>query len=84
MSGSRATAIAFLAIAIVGWVAAIATHQGERYYDRKGPNAAAWYWLRLFRIPTTRRNCGRFVTATYVLAIAVCVVVILVLVLPRP
>lgn len=83
MSGNRSIAIALLAIAIVGWVAAIATHQGERYYDRKGPDAAAWYWLRLFRIPTTRRNCGRFVSATYVMAIVVCAIVIVVLVFRR-
>lgn len=80
MSGNRSIAVVFLAIAIVGWVAAIVTHQGERYYDKKGPDAAAWYWLRLFGIPTTRKNCGRFVSATYVLAIAVCAIVIAVLV----
>ncbi len=83
MSGNRSIAIVFLAIAIVGWVVAIATRQGERYYDRKGPNAAAWYWLRLFGVPTTRRNCGRFVTATYVLAIVVCAFVIIFLVFRR-
>ena len=83
MSGNRSIAIAFLAIAIVGWVVAIATHQGERYYDKKGPGAAAWYWLRLFGIPTTRRNCGRFVTATYAMAIVVCAIVIVVLMFQR-
>lgn len=50
----------FIVVAIAAWVWSIATDQAGRLFDRRGPEAAAWYWLRAMRVERTRNNCTRF------------------------
>jgi hypothetical protein len=81
MSSERITAAVLLTMAIALFLASIATRQGERLYDRKGPHSAAWSWLRTFHIAATRENCARFVTWSSVGGIIICLASLLLLLL---
>ena len=72
MSSDRIIVVVFVAVAIALFLLSIVTHQGERIYDRKGPGSVAWWWLRTFRVETTRKNCARFVTITSLGGIVMC------------
>lgn len=52
--------LVFAAGVVGAFIWSIRTEQGVRLFDRAGASAPAWYWLRLFRVPVTRENCGRF------------------------
>ncbi len=45
---------------MAAWAWSIATNQAAKLFDRRGPEAAAWYWLKAMRIERTRNNCTRF------------------------
>ncbi len=72
MSSANTTAATFLTLTIGLFLWSIATRQGERLFDRKGPNSLAWRWLRTFRIATTRENCARLTVATSVGGVIIC------------
>lgn len=50
----------FIVVAMVAWIWSIATDQAGKLFDRRGPDAAAWYWLRALSVERTRNNCTRF------------------------
>ena len=79
MSSERIIAAVLLTMASALFLASIATRQGERLYDRKGPEAVAWMWLRTFRIAITRENCARFVTLTSIGGAIICIAALLLL-----
>jgi hypothetical protein len=81
MSSDRITAAVLLTIAIVLSLASIATRQGERLYDRRGPGSVAWGWLRTFHVEATRENCARFATWSSVGGVVICLAALLMLLL---
>ena len=76
MSADRLGALGFLSFVVAALLLSILTRQGEKLYDRTGPNAFAWTWLRTLRIPVTRENSARFVTITSLFGVLMCLVAI--------
>jgi len=54
----------FSLVAIIAWAMNIWGGWAEKTYERTKDSTTAWYWLRRFRIPTTRDNCIRFMKIT--------------------
>lgn len=71
--------LASAVILIAAWLWSIRTNQGARRFDRLGPDASTWYWLRVFEVPVTRENCSRFMATVSWFGIAVVAVGTLVL-----
>jgi hypothetical protein len=53
--------LAFSGAAVLCWVMASWGGWAEGAYERAKSRPLIWYWLCVFRIPTTRDNCIRFI-----------------------
>jgi hypothetical protein len=60
----------FIVVAMAAWIWSIATDQAGRLFDRRVPDAAAWYWLRAMSVERTRNNCIRFANVVQLSGIA--------------
>jgi hypothetical protein len=52
--------VLFWAALVSFWSMSVWGGWAERTYERSGDRSPKWFWLRLFGIPRTRRNCVRF------------------------
>ncbi len=77
--------LASAAVLDAAWGVALWRHQPERVYQKKRDSRYAWYWLDLFGIPRTERNCVRFLRGCYIAGmVLVTLGSLLVVVLPHP
>ena len=60
MDGPKWIAVGFWAVITTLCTLSIRRGWAGFEYDRVGPNAIAWFWLRVLGVPRTRRNCVRF------------------------
>lgn len=73
----------FFIVPIGAWMWSIATDQAGKLFDRRGPDAVAWYWLRAMRVQPTRDNCTRFANVIQVAGIVLLFAVMLAVWLSR-
>jgi hypothetical protein len=60
----------FIVVAMAAWIWSKGTDQAGRLFDRRGPDAAVWYWLRALSVERTRDNCTRFANVVQLSGIA--------------
>ncbi len=80
MSLDKLILVGFWSVATVLWVLSITKGWAGQVYDVVGPDSFRWLWLRVLRVPRTRRNCVRFangVSAAGIVLMALVVGVIL-------
>lgn len=61
MTNERVGLLVFWAAAMVLWSMTVWGGWGERVYERKKDSKWVWFWLRLFRVETSRQNCVRLI-----------------------
>jgi hypothetical protein len=50
----------FVLVAVSLWLLSIMRGWAGQIYDRLGPDAAQWLWLRVFRVAPSRESCVWF------------------------
>jgi hypothetical protein len=81
MDGPKWIAVGFWAVMTTLFAVSILRRWAAFEFDRVGPNAVRWLWLRVLGVPRTKRNCVRFANVASMLGIillTVSLVVILV------
>ncbi len=66
--------MALSAGALFCWAMTIWGGWSETIYERAKGQDAAWYWLRVFRVPQTRENCIRLLKIVSASGIALLIV----------
>jgi len=61
MKTSKVIALIFWLVASGLWSMNIWGGWAERFYEKQKNNYWTWYWLRLFKIELTERNCILFI-----------------------
>ena len=61
MDSSDFTLLALAVACDAVWALALWGHWPERVYEQRQDSKITWYWLRVFNVPQTQRNCVQFV-----------------------
>ena len=60
MTTAKIAAVVFWVCAMALWSMSAWGPWTARVYEKAGPNSYIWYWLKVYRIPTSPENCQRF------------------------
>jgi hypothetical protein len=71
--------VLFWAALMTVWAMAVWGGWADRTYERTGDRSPKWFWLELFGIPRSRRNCVRFLKGVSLFAMGLATVMMLVI-----